>query len=302
MVTTRMKWPTKEERHTLFGSVPPAPGTKPTQKEEMVDLQNEDKDFLFSIQAVGVSRVKHPIVVVSNNDPQRQTTIAEFTMTTSLSREQKGINMSRLTEVLHEFYEKEGFVLSLENIAAFTKELADRMNQQCADVEVSFPWFIERKSPVLKKAGMMHAKGTLKVSYDETKGIRYRGGIEAAITTLCPCSKEISEYSAHNQRGFVTVEADFDGHKLGESWKECLLGAAESNASSMLYPVLKRPDEKAVTEGAYENPRFVEDLARLVAADLYEEEAITCFTVECRNEESIHLHDAVGRIEINKKE
>lgn len=119
---------------------------------------------------------------------------------------------------------------------------------------------------------------------------------------MCPCSKEISEYSAHNQRGIVTITADINPSALdSQDWKAALLNAAESNASSALYPILKRPDEKHVTERAYENPRFVEDMVRLVAADLYEMKDVQAFTVECRNEESIHLHDAIAIISYDKR-
>lgn len=125
--------------------------------------------------------------------------------------------------------------------------------------------------------------------------------LTAMVTTLCPCSKEISEYSAHNQRGIVTVKADFAPEgELPANFKERILEAMEVNASSMLYPILKRTDEKSVTERAYENPRFVEDLLRLIAADLVELDFVTGFTIECRNEESIHQHDAFARLTYNK--
>lgn len=125
--------------------------------------------------------------------------------------------------------------------------------------------------------------------------------LTAMVTTLCPCSKEISEYSAHNQRGIVTVKADFAPEdELPANFKERILEAMEVNASSMLYPILKRTDEKSVTERAYENPRFVEDLLRLIAADLLELDFVTGFTIECRNEESIHQHDAFARLSYNK--
>ncbi|MBM7095256.1 MULTISPECIES: GTP cyclohydrolase FolE2 [Alteribacter] len=299
-MTITNTWLTKPERHVLFGSVPPVKGVKPTGKEEMADLQNKDEDFLFSLDAVGVASVKHPVVVISNRAPYEQATVGTFSLTTSLRQDKKGINMSRLTEVLHEYQEKDGLRLTLEQLSALAKELADRMEQEAAIVEVSFPWFFTRESPVLKKPGMMHADAHLTVSYHEEKGISVRGGLKAAVTTLCPCSKEISEYSAHNQRGYVTIEAHLDLQQLSRDWKEIFLTAAETNASSLLYPVLKRPDEKAVTERAYENPRFVEDMVRLVAADLYEEEGIIKFTVECRNEESIHLHDAVASVTFDK--
>ena len=291
--------PPKAERHRHFGSVDPIVGTKPTKKEEMADLQNKPDDFYFPIQQVGISNVKYPITIESSLDPKTQTTVANFTMTTSLSQRYKGINMSRLTEQLHLFFQSN--LLTLESLREFATILARKMNQSAADVSVQFPWFFKRVSPAAQKEGMAHADVTYNVSFDEEKGYTSTVSLTAAVTSLCPCSKEISEYSAHNQRSYITMDVhvadDYDG-----DWKAILLEAAESNASSILYPVLKRPDEKFVTEHAYENPRFVEDLARLVAADLYEHEGIHSFEVTCRNEESIHQHDAISKLSFSKKE
>lgn len=294
--------PSKKERHKRFGSVPPIKGTKPTNKDEMTDLQNTPNDFLFSINSVGISNVKHPVILHSDLLPSVQTTIGTFSLTTSLTQMSKGINMSRLTELLQKYHE-EGFVLSFGQLRRFTKELAEKMNQTAASVEVTFPWFFERKSPALAKVGLMHADAKISVTYDqETNQFTYVTGLTVAVTTLCPCSKEISEYSAHNQRGYVRIETELYSDSIGEKdWKKLLLEAAESNASASLHPVLKRPDEKMVTEKAYENPRFVEDMVRLVAADLYENSDIKAFTVECRNEESIHVHDAVATIKFEKE-
>lgn len=176
------------------------------------------------------------------------------------------------------------------------------MDISSATVEVRFPWFFERKSPKLEKAGLMHADIFMSVTYRKDQPFKQRAGISAKVTTLCPCSKEISEYSAHNQRGTVSIWADIHpAASLPSDVKADLLHAAESNASARLYPVLKRPDEKAVTETAYENPRFVEDLARLIAADLFEPEWVSAFEIECRNEESIHLHDAYAKLCFSKE-
>lgn len=292
--------PTKEERLVLFGSVPPVPGSKPVVKERMYDLQNRKQDYLFDIEAVGITQVKHPITVLSEVEPRKQTTIGQFQLTTSLSREAKGINMSRLTEQLDEYHHK-GWTAQLSDLCGFTSDLAKRMGQDSAQLVIAFPWFFERTSPALGKSGLMHAdaRTTVSIKYDQEPEVEVE--LIAAVTTLCPCSKEISEYSAHNQRGYVTITAKLtDPLLLTDDWNVRLMNAAESNASCMLHPVLKRPDEKAVTEKAYENPRFVEDMVRLVAADLMELPFIRSFTVECRNEESIHLHDAVAKLNVTK--
>ncbi|MFB5663128.1 GTP cyclohydrolase FolE2 [Alteribacillus sp. HJP-4] len=292
--------PNKEERHKWFGSVPPIKGDKPTEKENMRDLQNQPNDFIFPIEKVGISNVRHPVHVVSELDPVRQTTIAQFKLTTSLVQTSKGINMSRLTELLQEYHEK-NWILDLSSFTQFSRELSKRMEQERAEVEVSFPWFFERKGPSAGISGLMYADMWMKSTYQEKANKHSSSiGITAAVTTLCPCSKEISEYSAHNQRGIVTIKADlYEDVEL--DWKKELLEAAETNASACIHPILKRPDEKMVTEQAYENPRFVEDLCRLISADLYEMDFIRSFQVECRNEESIHLHDAVATLSFSKE-
>lgn len=289
--------PPKIERHRHFGSVEPINGNKPTEKDSMPDLQNKPDDFYFPIQQVGISSVKYPVMIESTLDPQTQTTVADFVMSTSLDQNYKGINMSRLTEQLHIYFQSH--MLSDEALKEFTMILAKKMEQKSANVRVSFPWFFTKTSPAEKKEGLGHAEVTYDMTYDQDDGYTSIITLTAAVTSLCPCSKEISEYSAHNQRSYVTMKATVDENYAAD-WKVELLQAAESNASATLYPVLKRPDEKMVTEHAYENPRFVEDLARLVAADLYEHEAVRAFEVECRNEESIHQHDAFSKLSFTK--
>ncbi|WP_028782898.1 GTP cyclohydrolase FolE2 [Thalassobacillus devorans] len=295
--------PTKKERHKLFGSSDPGPRTKPVEKEQMADLQNSKQDFLFNIDTVGISNVKHPIRIPSQLTPEIQTTIGTFTFGSSISQDSKGTNMSRFTQQLDE-YHQEGFAIDLTTLKKFTKELADRLKQKDAKVEVTFPWFFERRGPASDLAGMNHADAFMKVSYHQETGHDIEVGLTATITTLCPCSKEISEYSAHNQRGNVSMavklKEDFNEQEI--DWKAALLEAAESNASARIHPVLKRPDEKMVTEQAYENPRFVEDIVRLVAADLYEYDFVENFKVSCRNEESIHLHDAIASLSYDKND
>ncbi|KHF41778.1 GTP cyclohydrolase FolE2 [Halalkalibacter okhensis] len=289
--------PPKAERHRHFGTVDPVIGTKPTDKEKMPDLQNKPDDFYFPIQQVGISDVKYPVMIESELAPTTQTTTATFALTTSLEQDFKGINMSRLTEQLHLFFQSH--LLTDQTLREFTAILAREMKQKAANVRVTFPWFFTKTSPAMQKEGMAHADITYDVSFDEDQGYTSIITLTGAVTTLCPCSKEISEYSAHNQRSFVTMTVTVDD-AFEADWKAVLLEAAESNASSILFPVLKRPDEKAVTERAYENPRFVEDLVRLVAADLYEHEAIRSFEVQCRNEESIHQHDAIAKLSFTK--
>ena len=159
----------------------------------------------------------------------------------------------------------------------------------------------DRYSPVTNIKAVGHADVTYGLAIENHTVTRKELTIQAKVTTLCPCSKEISEYSAHNQRGIVTVKAYLDkNNDVIDDYKDKILDAMEANASSILYPILKRPDEKRVTERAYENPRFVEDLIRLIAADLVEFDWIEGFDIECRNEESIHQHDAFARLKYRK--
>ncbi|WP_042223669.1 GTP cyclohydrolase FolE2 [Oceanobacillus manasiensis] len=295
--------PSKAERHKLFGSVLPVPKTKPVEKSQMADLQNTKKDFLFDLDAVGISNVKHPVSVTGNLDPKVQSSIANISFSTSLKSTSKGTNMSRFTEQLSTYYRQGGFQADWQTLKTFTKELADRLDQQDATIELQFPWFFERRGPQSDLAGLNHTDITMKVIYDYQTGYTLSASLSALITTLCPCSKEISEYSAHNQRGVVTIEVELNEGAVSTDmdWKTMLLEAAESNASARIHPVLKRPDEKMVTEQAYENPRFVEDMVRLVAADLYEMDIVDKFKVACRNEESIHMHDAIASVSYDKR-
>lgn len=293
--------PNKNERHQLFGSVAPGPRTKPIEKEKMADLQNTKKDFLFDLDQVGIANVKYPITVESKIAPLSQSTIGTFSFTSSIKKTSKGTNMSRFMEQLSAYHQR-GFIANLSTLKAFTKELVTRLNQNDAEVQLTFPWFYERTGPQSNISGMNHANVSITVAYDSEKGFTVNTSLSALITTLCPCSKEISEYSAHNQRGSVSMEIsiadDLDEEKI--DWKEMLLEAAESNASARLHPVLKRTDEKIITEQAYENPRFVEDMVRLVSADLFEMSFVSKFKVSCRNEESIHMHDAIASVTIDK--
>ncbi|GGM37671.1 GTP cyclohydrolase FolE2 [Paraliobacillus quinghaiensis] len=294
--------PNKLERHKLFGSVIPGPKSKPTEKEQMADLQNSKNDYLFDLDAVGISNVKHPIQVTSTMNPTSQTTIGTFNFSSTIKKDSKGTNMSRFTEQLHAYYQDGKLNVTLTDLKQYTQELALRLKSNDASIEVHFPWFFERKGPFSEIAGLNHADASIYVDYTKESGFNIRVGLTGSVTTLCPCSKEISEYSAHNQRGKISMEIDitdnFDENEI--DWKYALLEAAESNASARIHPVLKRTDEKMVTEQAYENPRFVEDMVRLVAADLYEYSFVKAFYVACRNEESIHLHDAIASVTYNK--
>ncbi|AKS67850.1 GTP cyclohydrolase [Staphylococcus schleiferi] len=285
---------TREGRWRHFGSVDPVNGSKPTTKSEMPDLQSTHKNFLFEIEEVGIKNLVYPVWI------DQYQTAGNFSFSTSLTQDEKGINMSRILESVEAEYDN-GIRLEFEALTQLMNRLKTSMKQRSAGVDVSGKWFFDRLSPVTQIKAIGHADVTYGLAVDNDQVTRKELTIEAAVTTLCPCSKEISEYSAHNQRGMITVKTYIDKNAiLPENYKEIILDAMEANASSMLYPILKRPDEKRVTERAYENPRFVEDLIRLIAADLVEVNWIEGFDIECRNEESIHQHDAFAKLKYRK--
>lgn len=291
---TQLDLSTREARWKYFGSVDPIKGTKPTEKEKMPDLQSSKKDFLFEIEHVGIKNLIYPVRI---DDFQ---TVGNFEFSTSLNQDEKGINMSRIIESVEKHYDN-GVKLDFDHLTTLLNTLQTAMIQNTASVDVTAKWFFKRFSPVTNQKAVGHADIRYILSVSEDKITKKSLGIEVPVTTLCPCSKEISEYSAHNQRGIITVLIDLDPEvSLPDNYKDIVLDGMEANASSMLYPILKRTDEKAVTERAYENPRFVEDLIRLVAADLVELEWIQGFEIECRNEESIHQHDAFARLKYTK--
>ncbi|WP_436888935.1 GTP cyclohydrolase FolE2 [Mammaliicoccus sciuri] len=291
---TQLDLSTREARWKYFGSVDPIKGTKPTEKEKMPDLQSSKKDFLFEIEHVGIKNLIYPVRI---DDFQ---TVGNFEFSTSLNQDEKGINMSRIIESVEKHYDN-GVKLDFDHLTTLLNTLQTAMIQNTASVDVTAKWFFNRFSPVTNQKAVGHADIRYILSISEDKITKKSLGIEVPVTTLCPCSKEISEYSAHNQRGIITVLIDLDPEvSLPDNYKDIVLDGMEANASSMLYPILKRTDEKAVTERAYENPRFVEDLIRLVAADLVELEWIQGFEIECRNEESIHQHDAFARLKYTK--
>ncbi|MBF7017809.1 GTP cyclohydrolase FolE2 [Staphylococcus durrellii] len=291
---TELDLSTREGRWKHFGSVDPIEGTKPVVKEEMTDLQSTNKNFLFDIEEVGIKNLVYPVRI---DDYQ---TAGTFSFSTSLNQDEKGINMSRILESVEKHYDN-GIQLNFTSLNEVLGTLQHSMNQSAAGVDVSGKWFFNRLSPVTNIKAIGNADVTFGLAIDGDAVTRKELTVNVAVTTLCPCSKEISEYSAHNQRGYVTVKAYLNKETpLSDNYKEIILDAMEANASSILYPILKRPDEKSVTERAYENPRFVEDLIRLIAADLVEFDWIEGFDIECRNEESIHQHDAFAKIKYRK--
>ncbi len=245
------------------------------------DIQKTEDTRNIAIDRVGVRGVKFPIQVLDRKN-ERQHTIGNFTLTVDLPSHFKGTHMSRFLEVLNEF----GHVISVQNLEPLLAKLRERLKAEKAHVDVTFPFFMEKAAPVTGKTGMMEFECGFESAINGDFDVTMYAKIPVA--TLCPCSKEISQYGAHNQRGWVTVRVKTNDHL----WLEEIIEMVESSASCALYPVLKRPDEKWVTEKAYENPRFVEDMVREVALKFDAESRITSYEIEVENEESIHAHNA----------
>jgi GTP cyclohydrolase I len=255
----------------------------------MKDIQNHVDDRNIDIDQVGVKGIRYPITVLDKNMGQQQT-VATINMYVNLPRQYKGTHMSRFVEILNEHSKQ----ISLQNFSDILREMKKRLNAERANMEITFPYFINKRAPVSGSEGLMEYKCTFKGSLD--KGSDLITVIHVPVSTLCPCSKEISNFGAHNQRGEVTLQVRFKKF----IWIEDLISLVEESASSDIYSVLKREDEKYVTERAYEHPMFVEDIVRDIAEKLNNDPNITWFSVESENFESIHNHNAYAYIEKHK--
>ncbi len=251
------------------------------------DKQSERDHRELRIDKVGVRGLRFPIQV---RDKARavQNTVATIGMFVDLPKEFKGTHMSRFIEVLN----AHGDVVHVENITDILYAMQQKFQAATSHLEMEFPYFMVKKAPVSRMESLMDYVAR----FDATachKEIDFVLTVKAMVTTLCPCSKAIAAYGAHNQRGEVTVQI----RSRKAVWIEDLIGIIESSASSELYALLKRQDEKAVTERAYENPVFVEDLVRNVALKLNAQPDVTWYKVEAENHESIHNHNAYACIE-----
>ncbi|HJW25178.1 MAG TPA: GTP cyclohydrolase FolE2 [Rhodocyclaceae bacterium] len=265
--------------------------TAPQSHSAIPDVQSSADTRQLAINKVGIKSIRHP-VKVRDKSSGVQHTIAVFNMYVGLPHNFKGTHMSRFVEILNS-HERE---ISVESFPIMLKEMVERLEAETGHIEMNFPYFINKTAPVSGVQSLM--------DYDVTfMGDICHGEISTSVkvvvpvTSLCPCSKKISERGAHNQRSHVTVEARTNQFV----WIEELVQLVEREASCELYGLLKRPDEKFVTERAYDNPKFVEDMVRDVAARLNAELRIDAYVVESENFESIHNHSAYALIERDKK-
>lgn len=247
----------------------------------------------LAIQRVGVKSVRHPLRVATQAGAPLAT-IGNWNLYVHLPETQKGTHMSRFIALLEERH-RDGAVLDVPGFRALLQGMVARLEARSGHIEVHFPFFIEKTAPVSGVTSLLDYNITLIGDLGLDGRQRIEIEIEAPVTSLCPCSKEISEFGAHNQRSHVTIRAELKEDLTIED----LVRVAEDESSCELWGLLKRPDEKYVTERAYENPKFVEDLVRDVVNRLQSDVRIGAFVVEVENFESIHNHSAYARIERN---
>lgn len=260
----------------------------------MHDTQNQADHRQIPIDKVGVCGLRYPIVVLDQKD-QRQSTIAELSMSVNLPHEFKGTHMSRFIETLNSHRGE----ITMRTLPQILAELKKRLRAESAHIEVSFPYFLERTAPVTGAAALMDYQCQF-VGEANGRKSDFTLSVSVPVTSLCPCSKAISEYGAHNQRGKVTIKVRSKNTDSGTPeliWIEELIDVAEASGSAPVYALLKRQDERHVTMQAYDNPVFVEDIVRNVVTRLLADERIDWFHVHALNHESIHNHGAFAEIE-----
>lgn len=256
---------------------------------ETRDIQSEKDTRRIELEKVGVKNIRYPILV-HDKKKKHQHTVANINMYVDLPHHFKGTHMSRFIKVLNKYHGE----ISVHNFTDILDNMKEKLNAASAHLEVEFPYFIEKKAPVSGEKGLVDYSCRFTGRSNDGKGEKdFVITVTVPVTSLCPCSKEISERGAHNQRSIVTVNFRFEKF----IWIEDVIEIIEKSASCEIYSLLKRPDEKYVTERAYDNPRFVEDLVREIFLKLNGREEITWFSIEAENFESIHNHSAYAYVE-----
>ncbi|OAM31175.1 MULTISPECIES: GTP cyclohydrolase FolE2 [Eikenella] len=255
----------------------------------IADVQSSPDQRNMPINQVGIKDLHFPLQIQSAEGVQH--TIARIGMTVALPASQKGTHMSRFVALMEE---RQHLVLDFASLHQLTLDMLERLDAQAGRITISFPFFRKKAAPVSGITSFLDYAVTWQGEVQAGGEYSYQIKVLAPVTSLCPCSKEISQYGAHNQRSHVTVTLTC--HKQEVSIEE-IIDLVENKASCQLYGLLKRPDEKYVTEHAYENPKFVEDMVRDIAVALKHDPRIDRFTVESENFESIHNHSAYALIE-----
>ncbi|MGZ5034895.1 MAG: GTP cyclohydrolase FolE2 [Usitatibacter sp.] len=255
----------------------------------LADIQSRPDLRNLAIDAVGVKGLRYPVTLLAGAGPVP--TIATLSMTVGLSAATKGTHMSRFIELL----ERQSEPFDASRFRGMVADMLERLDARSGAIEMRFPYFVRKTAPVSGVASLLDCDVCWRGNFDEDGAYSFRIEITVAATSLCPCSKEISDYGAHNQRSHITIDA----HMVPDSEMmiEELIALAEGSASCEVYGLLKRVDEKYVTEKAYDNPKFVEDLVRDVAMALDCEPRVARYSVVAENFESIHNHSAFARID-----
>lgn len=258
------------------------------------DVQGRADARGIALDEVGVTGLRYPIVVCDRNGT-KQDTIGQITMSVALPADVKGTHLSRFVEVLHDHASE----VSATTVPVILDALCERLTTPAARLRIQATYFRERYAPVSRARSVL--------GYDVSWFAATHGGapdvelgVRVPVTSVCPCSKAISDYGAHNQRGHITIHVrphPQPDHPTEPVWLEELIDIAESSASAPVFPLLKRPDERHVTMLAHDNPVFVEDMARNVATQLHADSRLTAFGVHTANEESIHNHAAFATLE-----
>jgi GTP cyclohydrolase I len=259
--------------------------------DDIPDIQGTPDTRRIAIDQVGIKDIRYP-VTVRDRDGEALPTVAHATMTVQLPEEYKGTHMSRFVQILHEH----AAPLSADTFGAMLEAMLDRLEARAGRIQLGCPFFARKAAPVTGTESLLDYEVTLTGNRDLEGNNTFHIGVLIPVTSLCPCSKEISDYGAHNQRAHVRVNARVDG----PIWIQDIIDTVEHAASCELYAVLKRPDEKYVTERAYDNPKFVEDMIRDMAAALNRDNRIRAYTLEAENFEAIHNHQAFAQISKSK--
>jgi GTP cyclohydrolase IB len=253
----------------------------------MIDVQNQKDHRNIDIKKVGVKGIKYPIVVLDRNHGT-QPVNATINIYVNLPHHFKGTHMSRFVEILNEFRGQ----INIKTFHTILEKVKVKLHAKSAHMEIEFPYFIEKTAPVSEAKSLMEYRCSFS-GQNNGRSTDFLVGVVVPVTTVCPCSKEISNMGAHNQRSMVTVKVRFKKF----FWIEDLIRLVEDSASGEVYSLLKRVDEKYVTEKAYENPMFVEDVVRNVAEHLNSDDNFTWYSIEAENFESIHNHSAYALVE-----
>ena len=256
----------------------------------MEDVQGSHDTREIPINRVGIKDIQHPITI-TDRDGHRSASVATFSMSVNLPHDQKGTHMSRFIQMLNE----SETVVSAKNFHKMLQDMVNRLEAQAGYIEIQFPFFVEKTAPVSKVKSLMDYQVNI-IGQIEDGHIASTLEVTVPVKSLCPCSKKISDYGAHNQRSHLTVGINCSS-KL---WLGELITMVESQASADLYAILKRPDEKYITEKAYNNPKFVEDVVRDLADTFDNCDKIQTYYVHAENFESIHNHSAFAVIEHDK--